>query len=104
MRFTARPRADGGASRRMRWHRGDPRRSRPLMGSRPRPTPEGGAVTVSRFLCEGRLQGVSYLINRFGVSIKHAILGSTLVLVFRKLISPIQNSGGAHRCVSHVVR
>ena len=35
------PPPDGGASRRMRWHRGDPRRSRPLMGSRPRPTPEG---------------------------------------------------------------
>ena len=31
-------------------------------------------VTVSRFLCElGRLQGVSYLINGFGVSIEHAI-------------------------------
>ena len=34
-------RPDGGASRRMRWHCGDPRRSRPLLGSRPRPTPEG---------------------------------------------------------------
>ena len=74
MRFTARPRmGDGGASRRMRWHRGDPRRGRPLMGSRPAPPLRGRAVTVSKFLCEGRLQGVSYLINGFGGSIKHAI-------------------------------
>ena len=28
---------------------------------------------VSKFLCEGQLQGVSYLINGFGVSIEHAI-------------------------------
>ena len=65
------PPPDGGASRRMQWHRGGPRRSRPLMGSRPAPPLRGRAVTVSKFLCEGLLQGVSYLIN--GVSIEHAI-------------------------------
>ena len=70
MRFTARPRMGG-------------RRAvcdgivvilvvaDPLWGAGPAPPLRGRAVTVSKFLCEGQLQGVSYLIN--GVSIEHAI-------------------------------
>ena len=45
----------------------------PLWGAGPAPPLRGRAVTVSKFLCEGQLQGVSYLINGFGVSIEHAI-------------------------------
>ena len=45
----------------------------PLWGAGPAPPLRGRAVTISKFLCEGRLQGVSYLINGFGVSIEHAI-------------------------------
>ena len=45
----------------------------PLWGAGPAPPLRGRAVTVNKFLCEGRLQGVSCLINGFGVSIKHAI-------------------------------
>jgi hypothetical protein len=44
MRFTARPRM-GGRRAVVRRCRGDPRRDRPLKGSRPRPPPEGRAVT-----------------------------------------------------------
>ena len=40
MRFTARPRM-GGRRAVGRWCRSGPRRDRPLMGSRPRPPPEG---------------------------------------------------------------
>ena len=72
MRFTARPRMGG-------------RRAvcdgivvilvvaDPLWGAGPAPPLRGRAVTINKFLCEGRLQGVSCLINGFGVSIKHAI-------------------------------
>ena len=43
----------------------------PLRGAGRTHPLRGRAVTVSKFLCElGRLQGVSYLINGFGVSIK----------------------------------
>ena len=45
----------------------------PLWGAGPAPPLRGRAVTVNKFLCEGRLQGVSCLIKGFGVSIKHAI-------------------------------
>ena len=46
----------------------------PLWGTGPVPPLRGRAVTVSKFLCEGQLQGVSYLINGFGMSIiEHAI-------------------------------
>ena len=60
MRFTARPRMGG-------------RRAvcdgivvifvvaDPLWGAGPAPPLRGRAVTVNKFLCEGRLQGVSYL-------------------------------------------
>ncbi len=55
MRFTARPRM-GGRRAVGRRCRGGPRRDRPLMGSRPRPAPEGEggdeAVTVVSF-CAG---------------------------------------------------
>jgi hypothetical protein len=44
MRFTARPRM-GGRRAVGRQRRGDPRRVRPLKGSRPRPPPEGRALT-----------------------------------------------------------
>ena len=47
----------------------------PLWGAGPAPPLRGRAVTVNKFLCEGRLQGVSYLINGFGMSIEHAIKG-----------------------------
>jgi hypothetical protein len=70
MRFTARPRILGGRRAVGRRCRGGPRRDRPLMGSRPRPSPEGEggdeAVTVVSS-CGYRLQGVSYLIDGFGV-------------------------------------
>ena len=74
MRFTARPRMGG--------RRAVARRdgvvvvlvvADPLWGAGPAPPLRGRAVTVNKFLCEGRLQGVSCLINGFGVSIKHAI-------------------------------
>ena len=45
----------------------------PLWGAGPAPPLRGRAVTVNKFLCEVRLQGVSYLINGFGMSIEHAI-------------------------------
>ena len=45
----------------------------PLWGAGPAPPLRGRAVTVNKFLCEGLLQGVSYLINGFGMSIEHAI-------------------------------
>ena len=69
MRFTARPRMGG-------------RRAvcdgivvilvvaDPFWGAGPAPPLRGRAVTVNKFLCEGRLQGVSCLINGVGVSIK----------------------------------
>jgi len=53
MRFTARPRM-GGRRAVGRWCRGGPRRDRPLMGSRPRPPPEGEGgdeIGFSRDLC-----------------------------------------------------
>ena len=53
MRFTARPRM-GGRRAVGRRCRGGPRRDRPLMGSRPRPPPEGEGgdeIGFSRDLC-----------------------------------------------------
>ena len=53
MRFTARPRI-GGRRAVGRRCRGGPRRDRPLMGSRPRPPPEGKGgdeIEFSRDLC-----------------------------------------------------
>jgi hypothetical protein len=73
MCFTARPRMGGRRAVR-RQRRGGSRRDRPLMGSRPRPPLRGRAVTTggdgSKFLRGYRLQGVSYLIDGFGVSIR----------------------------------
>ena len=46
----------------------------PVRGAGPTHPLRGRAMTVSKFLCElGRLQGVSYLITGFGVSIKNKI-------------------------------
>ncbi len=58
MRFTARPRM-GGRRAVGRRCRGGSRRDRPLMGSRPRPPPEGVGGDDIGFLRGYRLQGVS---------------------------------------------
>ena len=70
MRFTARPRM-GGRRAVGRRCRGGSRRDRPLKGSRPRPPPGGEGGDGGKFLRGFRLQGVSYLIDGFGVSIRN---------------------------------